>query len=71
MYQGVGGGVMVPEKYANLGFEITTFGTNSKVLRFAQTPVFVFNTNARIDDQLITRICDTYLKISEKRKNLT
>jgi hypothetical protein len=67
----VGGGVMVPEKYANLGFEIVRFVASSKVLRFAQTPVFVFNSKARIDAQFITHICEAYLKISEKRKNLT
>jgi hypothetical protein len=62
---------MVPGKYADLGFEITKFGANSKVLRFDQKPIFVFNANTIIDTEFLTSICDTYLKISERRKNLT
>jgi hypothetical protein len=62
---------MVPEKYSNLGFEITKFGANSKVLRFDQKPIFVFNANAGIDAEFLAHICDTYLKISERRKNLS
>jgi hypothetical protein len=60
---------MVPEKYAHLGFEITKFGANSKVLRFEQKPVFVFNSGTNIDMAFLGNICDTYLKINEKRKN--
>jgi hypothetical protein len=67
----LGGGVMVPEKYAHLGFEIDRFGAHSKVLRFAKKAVFVFNANANIDVDFIAHICETYLKISEKRKDLT
>ncbi len=61
---------MIPSKYANLGFSISSFGAQSKVLRFEQQPVFVFNANAGIDIKLLTRICDTYLKIAERRKDL-
>ncbi len=61
---------MIPEKYANLGFEITNFGKNSKVLRYEQKPVFVFNTRTDIDVKFLTHICETYLKVSDKRKNL-
>jgi hypothetical protein len=60
---------MVPEKYADLGFEITDFGANSRVLRFDRRPIFVFNANNGIDLKLLTHICDTYLKITERRKN--
>ena len=62
---------MVPEKYAKLGFEIAKFGAHSKVLRFAQKAVFVFNSEANIDVKFIAHVCETYLKISEKRKDLT
>jgi hypothetical protein len=60
---------MVPEKYAHLGFQVTKFGANSKVLRFEQKPVFVFNSGINIDIPFLENICDTYLKINEKRKN--
>lgn len=62
---------MVPEKYAELGFEITEFGAKSKVLRFHHKPIFVFNSNANIDSKFLTHICDTYLKLPERRKDLT
>ncbi len=61
---------MVPEKYATLGFQITKFGAHSSVLRFEHKPIFVFDANLPLDVELLTCICDTYLKISEKRKNL-
>ena len=60
---------MVPEKYADLGFEITKFGAKSNILRFNQNPVFVFDSNTNIDAKFMTIICDTYLKIAEKRKS--
>jgi hypothetical protein len=60
---------MVPDRYAGLGFEITKFGANSKVLRYDQKPIFVFNPNSDIDEEFLTHICDTYLKICERRKN--
>ena len=62
---------MVPVKYADLGFEITKFGVNSKVLRFDQKPIFVFDFNTIIDVEFLTSICETYLKIHEKSKNLS
>jgi hypothetical protein len=62
---------MVPKKFADLGFEITPFGASSLVLRFDHKPIFVFNTRADIDIDFLTHICETYLKICDKRKNLT
>jgi hypothetical protein len=66
-----GGGGVVPEKYAALGFKITRFGINSNVLIFDQKPVFVFDRNVNIDDELLAHICDTYLIIIQKRKDLS
>ena len=60
---------MVPKKYADLGFELTRFGANSKILRFDHKPIFVFNANTKIDMKFLTHICETYLKICEKRKD--
>ncbi len=62
---------MVPKKYADLGFEITKFGAQSSVLRFNQKPVFVFDSKSNIDGEFLTQICEIYLRLSEKRKNLT
>jgi hypothetical protein len=62
---------MIPKKYTALGFDITKFGENSSVLRFNHKPVFVFSSNTSIGVEFLTHICDTYLKISEKRKDLT
>jgi hypothetical protein len=67
----MGGGGMVPQKYAFLGFDIAKFGAHSKALRFNFKPIFVFSSDAKIDVQFMEQICDTYLKISEKRKDLT
>lgn len=61
---------MLPKRYTDLGFAITKFDANSKVLKFHQTPVFVFNRQNSIDDGFLIRICDTYLKISSNTKNL-
>jgi len=60
---------MVPQRYADLGFEITKFGKNSSALRYNQKPVFVFDAQSHIDGKFLARICDIYLNI-EKRKNL-
>lgn len=57
---------MLPDKYEDLGFEITKFGASSKVLRFEQKPIFVFSSNSSFDETFLTRICETYLKISGK-----
>jgi len=62
---------MLPEKYLDQGFEITKFGAQSSVLRFKSKPVFVYSSKSNIDGKMLTHICDTYLKISEKRMNLT
>ena len=62
---------MVPVKYADLGFEITKFGANSKVLKFRQKPIFVFDINSALDPEFLARICDTYLALAEKRKELS
>jgi hypothetical protein len=66
-----GGAVMVPEKYIRMGFEIVKFGAHSKVLRFNHKPIFVFEANANIDLPFLTHICETYLKITEKRGALS
>jgi hypothetical protein len=60
---------MVPKKYAVLGFDIAKFGANSKALRFKGKPIFVFGSNINIEIDFLTRICETYLKIYEKRKS--
>jgi hypothetical protein len=62
---------MVPSKYSALGFEISKFGLHSKALRFHEKPIFIFNENSPIDDKLVTHICATYLKIAEKRGDLS
>jgi hypothetical protein len=62
---------MLPKKYAALGFKIVRFGIYSNVLSFDQKPVFVFDRNLNIDDELLTHICDTYLLITQKRKDLS
>jgi hypothetical protein len=62
---------MVPGKYAALGFEITKFGAHSLALRFEHKPIFIFDSSLDIDEELFRSICDTYLKISAKRKNLS
>jgi hypothetical protein len=60
---------MVPKRYADLGFEITKFGANSKALKFDQKPIFVFNAKNNIDTGFLEHVCDIYLKICEKRKS--
>ncbi len=62
---------MLPERYVELGFGITKFGASSSVLRFNCKPIFVFNSKSNIDVKMLTHICDSYLKISQKRTNLS
>lgn len=62
---------MVLGKYNHLGFEITKFGAHSSALRFDHQPIFVFDSSANIDEAFLQHICDTYLEISKKRKNLS
>lgn len=54
--------IMLPEKYADLGFEITPFGIKSMVLRYNGHPVFVFSTRFHPGVAFLKRICDKYLK---------
>jgi hypothetical protein len=61
--------VMIPEKYAKLGFKITKYGGGSSILRFNDKPIFIFNAISSIDIKFLMDICDTYLKISERKKN--
>lgn len=60
---------MIPEKYAEMGFEITRFGVQSSVLRFEHKPIFVFSSGNNIDAGFLTRICDIYLKITGNRRS--
>ena len=62
---------MVPDKYAALGFEVTKFGSQSLALRFENKPIFIFESNLVIDEVFFRSICDTYLKLTQKRKNLS
>jgi hypothetical protein len=62
---------MVPEKYTRLGFKIAKFGAHSLVLKLGDIPIFVFNSGSPVDTIFITHICETYLKLSEKRKDLS
>ncbi len=62
---------MIPEKYAAIGFEVTKFGANSKVIRYHSRPVFVFDSQAVPDTALVESICSIYLKLTEIRKNLS
>jgi len=62
---------MVPQKYVELGFDIIKYNENSLVLRFNRKTIFVFNSGSHIDVGFLTYICDSYLKIDEKRKNLS
>ncbi len=65
------GGGMLPEKYVDLGFEITKFGARSSVLRCHCKPVFVFDSKSNVDVKMLIHICDNYLKISQKRIDLS
>ncbi len=61
---------MVPKKYADLGFEITKFGAKSQALKYEQKPIFVFDAHANLDSTFLEHICEIYLRICEKRKEL-
>jgi hypothetical protein len=61
--------MMVSQKHADLGFNISKFGKNSMALRFNQKPVFVFNIDSPVDEKFLSQICEIYLTISEKRNN--
>jgi hypothetical protein len=56
---------MIDGKYVALGFDISSFGANSKVLRFNQKAVFVFSSNSNIDIEFLSSICEAYLKMRE------
>jgi hypothetical protein len=64
----LGGGVVVPKKYADLGFEVAGLGGKSKILRFCQKPIFVFSSSTSISAEFLARICEMYLKIYERGK---
>jgi|WetSurMetagenome_2_1015567.scaffolds.fasta_scaffold175557_2 hypothetical protein len=62
---------MVLPKYAALGFDIIRFGKHALALRFENKPIFIFEPDLAIDEEFFNSICETYLKLSAKRKNLS
>ncbi len=57
---------MIPEKYRDLGFEISKFGANSLALRRNDKAIFVFSSSSEIKDEFVSAICDYHLKRSEE-----
>jgi hypothetical protein len=62
--------VILPQKYANLGFTMSKFGNTSMALRRQDKVIFVFDSalNIRLEDDFVARLCDVYLKRSTNGK---
>jgi hypothetical protein len=59
---------MVPDKYAEKGFEISKFGAGSLALRLDKKPIFVFSSESEKDDEFVSLLCSVYLKTSNKKR---
>jgi len=53
---------MIPQKYADLGFQIIPFGARSMAISRNNKPIYVFSTACRIKDDMISAICECNLK---------
>jgi hypothetical protein len=62
---------MLPEKYIELGFEVTKFGAHSLALRFNHKPLFIFSSDSNIDAKFLIVICDAKLNMSKRTKSPT
>jgi hypothetical protein len=62
--------VILPQKYANLGFTVSQFGNRSLALRRQDKIIFVFDLamNIRVEDDFVSRLCDVYLKHANAEK---
>ncbi len=58
---------MLPEKYSELGFEITKFGSKSLALRHHDKAVYVFDSGAGIEEKLVSILCDCHLKLCREK----
>jgi hypothetical protein len=62
--------VILPQKYAGLGFTISRFGKTSLALRWQDKTIFVFDsaTNIRVGDDFVSGLCNFYLQHAAKEK---
>jgi hypothetical protein len=56
----------LPQKYIDLGFAISRFGTDSSALRFQDRMLFIFGSCQEVGEDYISRLCDHYLKLFSK-----
>lgn len=52
---------MLPQKYVEMGFELTKFGEKSLFLKYRSKVIFLFDSYLDIRDNVIPKLCDYYL----------
>jgi hypothetical protein len=57
---------VLPQKYVDLGFELSEVGEKSVALRCRNNLVFVFVSGIDAGDGFVSRLCDWYLKIDDE-----
>ena len=62
--------VILPQKYASLGFTVSNFGNKSLALRRQDKVIFVFDSalNIRVEDDFVGHLCELYLKHATSEK---
>jgi hypothetical protein len=54
---------ILPQKYIELGFNMSKFGNSSLALRCQNNVVFVFNSSIDIREDFVSRLCDCHIKL--------
>ncbi len=53
---------ILPQKYGNLGFEISGLGLAGSALRYRGKTIFVFSSGFDAQSDLVAKLCEAYLK---------
>jgi len=59
---------VLPEKYADLGFEVSKLGKESLILSYKGKSIFVFSSGIDVREEFISRLCDCRLKLNSSRR---
>jgi hypothetical protein len=59
---------VLPQKYSDLGFNLSKFGKESLALSYQGKTVFVFSSTIDVRNEFVSRLCDCRLKLNSYAK---
>ena len=54
---------VLPQKYADLGFNLSKFGNETLALSYQGKTVFVFSSAIEVREEFVSRLCECRLKL--------